>query len=705
MANRINLGAVKGETGATGAQGLTGATGQDGKTPEIINGYWFIGGVSQNVKAKGDTWYRGTGAPTDQGVNGDYYIDTATNDVYNKQNNVWSLATNIQGEKGDTGEQGENATSIEIGTVTTLPNGEQATAELVPLGNGAYQLNLAIPEGVQGERGEQGVNGNTTAYVGGLAVNTLVFSSDPQTQIDNKLNSNLGSSNAGKMLIVGADGSITPATSSAEDDVIDAYITEGIEYSDEWLSLTAGGQPLTPAMGKIYLIRSSGDYYLLQFAWNGTAYEQTGGGDTSELATKSEAVGSIALTIDSSTYVVTLQAKNVNGTNIGTAQTIDLPLESVVVDVDYDAQTKELILTLQNGNSTRVDVSDIVNGLQQEITANNKLSADLVDDTNSTNKFTNATEKATWNAKQDNLGITAQDIQSAVTQIATNTQSISQLSSTKQDIITPQAPLSTEALSDVGSSNKFVTASEKAEWSNTTSLVSGILNGQNLDSFADVETEFENFTPSLPSNTATTDGTQVFTGVNTFYGNTALTNTLVNGVVGYGTASTLPSGLTSKLTFDAYGVGYGEAQGSYKFRDVISSSSLTEQEIGTTFDGFTYIYTGETNSSQLKNHIYQLRRINETTTGWYDITPNTPYASSNVSASSWVSDNTYADYGYKCVLNFNITTDDYVEVIYGVEEATSGNYAPIAETGNGTLTLYSKVDTAITIPTIWVVKK
>ena len=34
----------------------------------------------------------------------------------------------------------------------------------------------------------------------------------------------------------------------------------------------------------------------------------------------------------------------------------------------------------------------------------NKLNADYVDDTNTTNKFTNATEKATWNAKSDFSG-------------------------------------------------------------------------------------------------------------------------------------------------------------------------------------------------------------------------------------------------------------------------------------------------------------
>lgn len=45
----------------------------------------------------------------------------------------------------------------------------------------------------------------------------------------------------------------------------------------------------------------------------------------------------------------------------------------------------------------------ITDGLQPLITALNKLSADLVDDTNATNKFVTATEKQTWNGKQDAL--------------------------------------------------------------------------------------------------------------------------------------------------------------------------------------------------------------------------------------------------------------------------------------------------------------
>lgn len=48
------------------------------------------------------------------------------------------------------------------------------------------------------------------------------------------------------------------------------------------------------------------------------------------------------------------------------------------------------------GNKTSSDLK-----LQSEIDSNNKLNADLVDDTSSTNKFVTSTEKTTWNGKQD----------------------------------------------------------------------------------------------------------------------------------------------------------------------------------------------------------------------------------------------------------------------------------------------------------------
>lgn len=110
---------------------------------------------------------------------------------------------------------------------------------------------------------------------------------------------------------------------------------------------------------------------------------------------------SLDLDINSSTYVVTAQLKDQDGNTLGTAQTIDLPLESVVVSGSYDSANKKVVLTLQNGSTVEFSVADLVAGLQSEITSSNKLSADLVDDTSTTNKFVTASDKSTWNGKQD----------------------------------------------------------------------------------------------------------------------------------------------------------------------------------------------------------------------------------------------------------------------------------------------------------------
>ena len=50
--------------------------------------------------------------------------------------------------------------------------------------------------------------------------------------------------------------------------------------------------------------------------------------------------------------------------------------------------------------------------------------------------------------------------------------------------------------------------------------------------------------------------------------------------------------------------------------------------------------------------------------------------------------------------NANITKTSIVSVIYDVAEALSGNYAPVCQTVDGAIYIYSKVNTAIIIPTI-----
>lgn len=114
----------------------------------------------------------------------------------------------------------------------------------------------------------------------------------------------------------------------------------------------------------------------------------TNAADVSALPSSTKYAASLYLYVNSSTYVVTAQLKDQDGNNIGAAQTIDLPLESVVVNGSYNAQTKKVVLTLENGSTIEFSVADLVAGLQSEITPQNPLSADLVVDGNVNKVFT-----------------------------------------------------------------------------------------------------------------------------------------------------------------------------------------------------------------------------------------------------------------------------------------------------------------------------
>lgn len=114
--------------------------------------------------------------------------------------------------------------------------------------------------------------------------------------------------------------------------------------------------------------------------------------DVSALPASTLYGASMTLSINSSTYVVTAQLKDQNGDALGTAQTIDLPLESVVVNGSYDSTNKKIVLTLQSGSTIDIPVGDLVSGLQSEITSSNKLDSDLVDDTDQSNKFASASQ-------------------------------------------------------------------------------------------------------------------------------------------------------------------------------------------------------------------------------------------------------------------------------------------------------------------------
>jgi len=77
----------------------------------------------------------------------------------------------------------------------------------------------------------------------------------------------------------------------------------------------------------------------------------------------------------------------------------------------------------------------------------------------------------------------------------------------------------------------------------------------------------------------------------------------------------------------------------------------------------------------------------------------------NLTAADWVEDSTYEDYSYRCDVACNgVTSADYAEVVFNLTESINGNYAPLCETKEGAVAIWSKVSDSITIPTIIITK-
>lgn len=74
-----------------------------------------------------------------------------------------------------------------------------------------------------------------------------------------------------------------------------------------------------------------------------------------------------------------------------------------------------------------------------------------------------------------------------------------------------------------------------------------------------------------------------------------------------------------------------------------------------------------------------------------------------VATSAWQTDSTYSDYGKRAAVALTGVISTMIpEVIFGLEDAVSGTFAPIAESYNGGIYLYanSTPSASITIPTI-----
>ena len=102
------------------------------------------GRTSSNVS---NTILNGKGAPTIKvGVNGDFYIDVLTFNIYGpKANNKWPTPVSLKGPSGNNGNDGKQG---DRGSAGTGVNGAQGDV-------GAQGI-----QGIQGEKGEKGEKGD-----------------------------------------------------------------------------------------------------------------------------------------------------------------------------------------------------------------------------------------------------------------------------------------------------------------------------------------------------------------------------------------------------------------------------------------------------------------------------------------------------------------------------------------------------------------
>lgn len=183
---------------------------------------------------------------------------------------------------------------------------------------------------------------------------------------------------------------------------------------------------------------------------------------------------SLVAEIDSNTYVVTLTLKDQEGNILGETQSLDLPLESVVVGGRYDNTTKKVVLTLQNGNTIEFSVADLVDGLQSELSSTNKLNPEFIN-YNSTHRAVSDTEKTTWNGKQDALTFD-------------NTPTNGSSNPVKSGGVYAALDEKVDKVNGKGLSTNDFTNEDKAQITTNKNNISDIKDGISINSFGDVET-------------------------------------------------------------------------------------------------------------------------------------------------------------------------------------------------------------------------
>ena len=130
-----NIAGPAGTPGAQGPTGLTGATGPQGPAgptgltgPQGPAGPTGATGPQGSAGTNGNTVLNGNLAPSNgQGVDGDFYINTAANLIYGpKANGIWPSGVSLVGSQGPVGPAGATGATGPQGPAGVLSNGSSA---------------------------------------------------------------------------------------------------------------------------------------------------------------------------------------------------------------------------------------------------------------------------------------------------------------------------------------------------------------------------------------------------------------------------------------------------------------------------------------------------------------------------------------------------------------------------------------------------
>ena len=259
--------------------------------------------------------------------------------------------------------------------------------------------------------------------------------------------------------------------------------------------ITATGSPITSS-GTItldvaagYSIPSTED----QSAWNAKLSGITvndGSADVLVESTKLVAGTNVSLTPDATNHTITIASAGGGGGGDVSSVTMNgtsyLPDGSGVVNLGTVITEHQSLSGLQTelSASNKLDPAYIAYdstyaavsasekatyaGKQSAIDSNNKLSSDLVDDTNATNLFVTSSEKSTWSGKQNaidsgnKLSSDLVDDTNATNLFVTSSEKTAW--SGKQDAIDNSHKLSADNVDDTNTTNKFVTSTDKSNW-------------------------------------------------------------------------------------------------------------------------------------------------------------------------------------------------------------------------------------------------